>query len=101
MRVDDLRTDKHWTFEHINFSVNKPGNGISVNLSSEDAQRPWKLGASIRQSGFQRKLVRLDLTRVNTKDLFLATRIGEAVASYAGEVRSRGEAAAVVGFSCT
>jgi hypothetical protein len=77
LRVDDLRTDKHWTFEHINFSVNKPGNGISVNLSSEDAQRPWKLGASIRQSGFQRKLVRIDLTRVNIKDMFLATRIGD------------------------
>ena len=33
LRVDDLRTDKHWTFEHINFSVNKPGDGISVRLS--------------------------------------------------------------------
>ncbi len=77
LRVDDLRTDKHWTFEHINFSVNKPGDGISVNVSSEDAARPWKLGASIRKNGFQRKLVRIDLDRVNTKDLFLATRIGD------------------------
>ena len=30
LKVDDLRTDKHWTFEHINFSVNRPGGGISV-----------------------------------------------------------------------
>lgn len=77
LRVDDLRTDKHWTFEHINFSVNKPGNGIAVQLSSEDAERPWKLYASIRQSGFQRKLIRVDLNRVNIKDLFLATRLGD------------------------
>ena len=76
LRVDDLRTDKHWTFEHINFSVNRPGNGISVQLSSEDETRPWALAASIRQAGVQRRLVRLDLKQVSTKDLFLATRIG-------------------------
>jgi hypothetical protein len=77
LRVDDLRTDKHWTFERINFSVVKPGDGIAVRLSSEDTERPWKLIASVRQSGFQRKLIRIDLTRVNTKDLFLATRLGD------------------------
>ncbi|MGD9922957.1 MAG: hypothetical protein AB7V13_16185, partial [Pseudorhodoplanes sp.] len=76
LKVDDLRTDKHWTFEHINFSVNRPGNGISIRLSSEDETRPWSIGASVRQSGVQRRLVRIDLNRVSTKDLFLATRLG-------------------------
>jgi hypothetical protein len=76
LRVDDLRNDKHWTFQHINFSVNRPGNGISVQLSSEDEARPWSLGASVRQIGVQRRLVRIDLNQVSTKDLFLATRIG-------------------------
>ena len=76
LKVDDLRTDKHWTFEHINFSVNRPGSGISVRLSSEDETRPWAMAASIRQAGVQRRLLSLDLKQVSTKDLFLATRIG-------------------------
>lgn len=76
LKVDDLRTDKHWTFEHINFSVNRPGGGISVQLRSEDESRPWSIGASVRQVGVQRRLVRIDLNKVSTKDLFLATRLG-------------------------
>jgi hypothetical protein len=76
LKVDDLRTDKHWTFEHINFSVNRPGDGISIHLSSEDEERPWMIAASIRQTGIQRRLIAIDLKQVSTKDLFLATRIG-------------------------
>ncbi len=76
LKVDDLRTDKHWTFEHINFSVNRPGSGISIRLGSEDETRPWAIAASIRQVGVQRRLLSLDLKEVSTKDLFLATRIG-------------------------
>lgn len=77
LKVDDLRTDKHWTFEHINFSVNRPGGGVSVRLSSDDEERPWSLIASIRQSGVQRRTVRINLNQVSTKDLFLATRVGD------------------------
>ena len=76
LKVDDLRTDKHWLFEHINFSVNRPGQGISIRLSSEDEARPWSLAASIRPVGVQRRLISIDLKQVSTKDLFLATRIG-------------------------
>ncbi len=76
LKVDDLRTDKHWVFEHINFSVNRPGHGISIRLSSEDQARPWMIAASMRQTGVQRRLVSIDLKQVSTKDLFLATRIG-------------------------
>ena len=76
LKVDDLRSDKHWTFEHINFSVNRPGGGISFNLNSDDEARPWSIKASVRQSGVQRRQVRVDLQRVSTKDLFLATRLG-------------------------
>jgi len=77
LKVDDLRTDKHWKFEHINFSINRPGRGISVQLSSLDEKRPWSIYASIRQSGVQRRAVRIALDRVSTKDLFLATRVGD------------------------
>ena len=78
LKVDDLRTDKHWTFDQITFSVNRPGGGgISVNLSSEKEERPWSIRASVTQSGFQRRLIRVDVNRVSTKDLFLATRLDE------------------------
>jgi hypothetical protein len=76
LKVDDLRTDKHWTFEQINFSVNRPGDGISIRLSSDNEARPWAMAAAIRQTGAQRRLVAIDLKQVSTKDLFLATRIG-------------------------
>jgi len=76
LKVDDLRTDKHWVFEHINFSVNRPGHGLSVTLGSEDRQRPWQIAASIRQAGVGRRLIGIDLRQVSSKDLFLATRIG-------------------------
>ena len=81
LKVDDLRTDKHWTFEHINFSVNRPGHGISIRLSSEDEARPWMMAASIRHTGVQRRLVSVDLKQVSTKDLFLATSKSEAASS--------------------
>ncbi len=43
LRVDDLRTDKHWTFERINFSINRPGGGISCAVQLDDEKRPWPL----------------------------------------------------------
>jgi len=77
LKVDDMRTDKHWVFDRINFSINRPGGGVSVRFSSDDATRPWSLVAAIQQSGVQRRAVRLSLNRVQTKDLFLASRIGD------------------------
>lgn len=78
LKVDDLRTDKHWTFDKINFSVNRFGGGaIAVTLGSNNDERPWRLTASVRPSGFQRRAVQIEARKVSTKDLFLATRLDE------------------------
>jgi hypothetical protein len=78
LKVDDLRTDKHWTFDKINFSVNRFGGGaIAVTLGSENEERPWLLAASVRPSGYQRRNIQIEARRVSTKDLFLATRLDE------------------------
>lgn len=95
LKVDDLRTDKHWTFERINFSINRPGGGISVRLSSDDEERPWSLVAAMRQSGVQRRAVRISLDRVSTKDLFLATRIGDG--QFQADIPLSGELRAEIG----
>ena len=95
LKVDDLRTDKHWTFEHINFSINRPRGGISVRLSSDDDERPWSLVAAIQQSGVQRRAVRIRLDQVSTKDLFLATRIGDG--QFQADIPLSGELRAEIG----
>jgi len=78
LKVDDLRTDKHWTFDKINFSVNRFGGGaIAVTLGSDNEERPWLLTASVRPSGYQRRNVQIEARKVSTKDLFLATRLDE------------------------
>jgi hypothetical protein len=78
LKVDDLRTDKHWTFDKINFSVNRAGGGtISVALGSDNEERPWLLTAGVRPSGFQRRSIQIEARKVSTKDLFLATRLDE------------------------
>jgi hypothetical protein len=95
LKVDDLRTDKHWTFEHINFSIDRPGGGIGVRLSSDDEKRPWSLVAAMRQSGVQRRAVRISLDRVSVKDLFLATRIGDG--QFQADIPLSGELRAEIG----
>lgn len=78
LNVDDLRTDKHWTFDKISFSVNRFGGGaIAVSLGSDNEARPWSLVAAIRPSGYQRRQVQIEARKVSTKDLFLATRLDE------------------------
>lgn len=95
LKVDDLRTDKHWTFEHINFSVNRPRGGVRVLMSSDDEERPWSLAALIQQSGVQRRAIRVNLNRVSTKDLFLATRIGDG--QFQADIPLTGELRAEIG----
>lgn len=78
LNVDDLRTGKHWTFDKINFSVNRFGGGaIAVNLGSDHETRPWSMTATVRPSGFQRRQIQIEARKVSTKDLFLATRLDE------------------------
>ncbi len=77
LKVDDMRTDRHFVFEHINLSLDRTRTGIRVNLNSGDETRPWRIRAAIEQTGFKRRLVQIELNRVSSKDLFLATRLGD------------------------
>jgi hypothetical protein len=78
LKVDDQRTDKHWMFDKIDFSVNRFGGGaIAVSLASHNEERPWSLAATVRPSGYQRRAVQIEARQVSTKDLFLATRLDE------------------------
>jgi len=78
LRVDDLRTDKHWIFDKISFSINRLGGGaVGFNLGSSNEERRWLLSASLRPSGFQRRTILIEARNVSTKDLLLAARLDE------------------------
>ena len=76
--VDDRRNGKTWTFEQINFSMNRYGRGgIIFNLGSENEDRPWQLSAAVVPSGYQKRSVRIDAQHVSTRDILLAMRLDE------------------------
>lgn len=78
LSVDDRRTGKQWTFEQINFSVNRSRRGgVAVSLGSENAQRPWSLTAAMTPSGYQRRTIQIEARKVSTRDILLALRLGE------------------------
>jgi hypothetical protein len=76
--VDDRRNGKTWTFEQINFSMNRYGRGgIIFNLGSENEDRPWQLSAAVVPSGYQKRSVQIDARQVSTRDILLAMRLDE------------------------
>jgi hypothetical protein len=78
LTVDDERTGKHWTFQDISLSVDRPhGGGIEVTVGSDNAARPWALNASITPMRSGSRKVQLEARRVLTSDLFLMARLGD------------------------
>jgi hypothetical protein len=78
LSVDDLRTGKQWTFEQINFSVNRPRRGgVVFSLGSDFAEHPWLLTAAVAPSGYQKRSLQIEARRVLAKDLLLALRLDE------------------------
>jgi hypothetical protein len=76
--VDDRRNGKTWTFEQINFSLNRYGRGgIIFNLGSENEERPWQLSAAVVPNGYQKRSVQIDARQVSTRDILLAMRLDE------------------------
>ena len=52
LNVDDQRSNRHWTFEHINFSVTRPAAAASrQSRISENEARPWSLTAACGRPG--------------------------------------------------
>jgi len=78
LTVDDRRNGKTWTFEQINFSMNRHGRGgIVFNLGSENEDRPWQLSAAVVPNGYQRRSVQIEARKVSTRDIMLAMRLDE------------------------
>jgi hypothetical protein len=78
LTVDDLRTGKQWTFEQINFSVNRPRRGgVVFTIGSEFAEHPWLLTAAVTPSGYQKRSLQIEAKRVLAKDILLALRLDE------------------------
>jgi hypothetical protein len=78
LTVDDRRTGKTWTFEHINFSMNRSRRGdLVLTLGAEDPDKPWRLSAAIVPSGYQRRSVQIEARKVSTRDIMLAMRLDE------------------------
>ena len=78
LTVDDERTGKHWTFQDISLSVERPhGGGIVLTVGSDNPARPWVLTASITPTRKGFRTVELEARRVLASDLFLAARLGD------------------------
>lgn len=76
--VDDMRTERKWTFEHIDVSLTRPHHGsLQLRIGSDNPVRPWLLTASIAPSGQDRRSIQIEARKVSIKDLLLAARLDE------------------------
>ena len=78
LSVDDKRTGKHWTFQDISVSVERPrAGGVAVTIGSDNPERPWTLTASIKPTRPGYRSIELEGRHVSASDLLLALRVGD------------------------
>src|SRR6202453_5070313 len=77
LTVDDERTGKHWTFQHINLSVEKAHGGVEVSVGSDNPARPWGLVAAVTPTRQGYRRIQIEARRVSASDLLLLTRLDE------------------------
>jgi Protein of unknown function len=76
--VDDRRSGKRWTFDHINASLRRPEQGgIVFRLQSDNPKRPWLLNAAMRPLADGVRAVGIEARRVSVRDILLALRVNE------------------------
>lgn len=76
--VDDQRNGKRWTFDHINASLMRPGQGgIMFKIESDAPKRPWVISAAMRPLADGERAVGIEARKVSTRDLMLALRLSE------------------------
>lgn len=76
LTVDDQRTGKHWTFDHINIGLTRPKTGgLMFKLESEDPERPWIVSAAIRPLADGVRALGLEARNVSSRDIMLALRL--------------------------
>jgi Protein of unknown function len=78
LNVDDARTGKHWNFQDITLSLERPhGGGVVVTVGSSNAERPWGLTASIKPLHDGSRSIELEARHVAASDLLLAGRLDD------------------------
>jgi hypothetical protein len=78
LTVDDERTGKHWTFQDISLSVERPhGGGVQVTVGSDNPVRPWALTAAITPTRTGYRRIQLEARGVSARDLLLASRLND------------------------
>ena len=78
LNVDDARTGKHWNFQDITLSLERPhGGGVIVTVGSSNAERPWGLTASIKPTRDGSRSIELEARHVAASDLLLAARLDD------------------------
>ncbi|MGP0090624.1 MAG: hypothetical protein ACLPKB_11800 [Xanthobacteraceae bacterium] len=78
LTVDDQRSGKRWVFDNIDVSLTHPHHGgIAFRVSSDNRQRPWSLTAAVTPTDSGRRVIQIDASKVSTKDILLAARVGE------------------------
>jgi hypothetical protein len=76
--VDDLREGRHWTFDNIDVSLNRPKHGgVEFIMRSEEPGRPWAIRAAAAPSGSENRAIQIEARRVPAKDLLLALRFAD------------------------
>jgi len=78
LTVDDERTGKHWTFQDITVTLERPhGGGVVLSVGSDNPKRRWALAASIKPTRKGYRTIELEGRQVAANDLLLALRLGD------------------------
>jgi hypothetical protein len=76
--VDDQRSGKRWSFEHINLSLTRPAEGgVALAVNSTGADGLWSATATVTPKSGGRRTIETVIRDVSPKDLMLAMRISD------------------------
>src|SRR5438477_3923069 len=76
--VEDERSGKRWSFEHINLSLTRPQEGgVAFAVNSTGADGLWSLTATVTPKPDGRRTIETVIRDVSPKDLMLALRASD------------------------
>ncbi|MEA2927681.1 MAG: hypothetical protein QOG38_109, partial [Hyphomicrobiales bacterium] len=76
--VDDRRSGKRWSFEHINLSLTRPRDGgVAFAVNSTGADGVWSIIATVTPRPDGRRTIETVVRDVSPKDLMLAMRLDD------------------------
>jgi hypothetical protein len=76
--VDDRRSGKRWTFEHIKLVLRRPREGgIALEVISTGAGGPWSIIATVTPQADGRRSIETVIRNLSPKDLMLALRVDD------------------------